>query len=37
MYGAGESRSLLGDDFIPIADVETEARVLARLIIDQLS
>ena len=37
MYGAGEGSSLLGADFVTIADVETEARVLARLIIDQLS
>ena len=37
MYGAGEGSSLLGADFVPIADVETEARVLMRLILDQLS
>ena len=37
MYGAGEGSSLLGADFVPIADVEAESRVLARLILDQLS
>ncbi|MCA9880476.1 MAG: M20/M25/M40 family metallo-hydrolase [Thermomicrobiales bacterium] len=37
MYGAGEGSSLLGADFVPIADVEAEARVLARLIHAQLS
>jgi acetylornithine deacetylase/succinyl-diaminopimelate desuccinylase-like protein len=37
MYGAGEGRSLLEDDFVTVADVETEARVLTRLILDQLT
>jgi acetylornithine deacetylase/succinyl-diaminopimelate desuccinylase-like protein len=37
MYGAGEGSSLLGDDFVPVSDVETEARVLTRLILDQLA
>jgi acetylornithine deacetylase/succinyl-diaminopimelate desuccinylase-like protein len=36
MYGAGEGRSLLGDDFVTIAAVETEARVLTELILEQL-
>jgi acetylornithine deacetylase/succinyl-diaminopimelate desuccinylase-like protein len=37
MYGSGEGSSLLGADFVPITDVEAEARVLARLILGQLS
>lgn len=37
MYGAGGGSSLLGPDFVLIADVEDEARVLARLILDQLA
>jgi acetylornithine deacetylase/succinyl-diaminopimelate desuccinylase-like protein len=37
MYGASGGVGLLGPDFVPIADVETEARVLLRLILDQLA
>lgn len=37
MYGAGGRNSLLGPDFVLITDVETEARVLTRLILDQLT
>jgi acetylornithine deacetylase/succinyl-diaminopimelate desuccinylase-like protein len=37
MYGAGGASSLLGPDFVLIGDVETEARVLTRLILDQLT
>ncbi len=37
MYGAGGGSSLLGPDFVLINDVETEAHVLTRLILDQLS
>lgn len=37
MYGASGGIGLLGPDFVTIADVETEAQVLAHLILDQLS
>jgi acetylornithine deacetylase/succinyl-diaminopimelate desuccinylase-like protein len=37
MYGAGGGVGLTGPDFVPIADAEAEARVLARLILDRLS
>jgi acetylornithine deacetylase/succinyl-diaminopimelate desuccinylase-like protein len=37
MYGEGGGVGLTGPDFVPIADAEAEARVLARLILDRLS
>lgn len=37
MYGASGGVGLLGPDFVTIADVETEARVLTHLILDQLA
>jgi len=37
MYGAGGGAGLTGPDFVPIADAEAEARVLARLILDRLT
>jgi acetylornithine deacetylase/succinyl-diaminopimelate desuccinylase-like protein len=37
MYGAGGGVGLMGVDFAPISAVETEARVLAHLILNQLS
>ncbi|HEV8193230.1 MAG TPA: M20/M25/M40 family metallo-hydrolase [Ktedonobacterales bacterium] len=37
MYGAGGGAGLTGPDFVPIADAEAEARVLAHLILDHLS
>jgi acetylornithine deacetylase/succinyl-diaminopimelate desuccinylase-like protein len=37
MYGAGGGGELTGVDFAPIAAVETEARVLAHLILSQLT
>ncbi|MFN8540995.1 MAG: M20/M25/M40 family metallo-hydrolase [Thermomicrobiales bacterium] len=37
MYGASGGVGLLGPDFVTIADVETEARVLLHLILDQLA
>ena len=37
MYGAGGGDGLTGDDFVPIARVEGEARVLADLIVRQLA
>jgi acetylornithine deacetylase/succinyl-diaminopimelate desuccinylase-like protein len=37
MYGASGGVWPLGTDFAPIAAVETEARVLAQLILDQLA
>ena len=36
MYGASGGGALLGTDFVTVGDVETEARVLARLILAQL-
>ena len=36
MFGASGGVGLMGDDFVTIADVETEARVLARLILSEL-
>lgn len=36
MYGASGGSGLLGDDFVVISDVVTEARVLTRLILEQL-
>jgi acetylornithine deacetylase/succinyl-diaminopimelate desuccinylase-like protein len=36
MYGASGGGSLLGTDFVTVSDVETEVRVLARLILTQL-
>jgi acetylornithine deacetylase/succinyl-diaminopimelate desuccinylase-like protein len=36
MYGAGGGEGLLGTDYVPISAVEAEARVLTRLILDQL-
>lgn len=36
MYGASGGVGLLGPDFVPISAVETEARVLARMIISYL-
>ena len=36
MYGAGGGSSLLDADFVPVRAVETEARVLAHLILSQL-
>ncbi|MEZ4520564.1 MAG: peptidase dimerization domain-containing protein [Thermomicrobiales bacterium] len=37
MYGASGGDGLLGDDFVVIADAVTEARVLARLILEELT
>jgi len=37
MYGASGGVGLLGVDFVPISAVETEARVLAHLILSQLA
>jgi hypothetical protein len=37
MYGASGGDGLLGDDFVVISDVVTEARVLARLILEELA
>jgi acetylornithine deacetylase/succinyl-diaminopimelate desuccinylase-like protein len=37
MYGAGGGDGLLGDDFVPISAVEAEARVLAHVILSELS
>jgi acetylornithine deacetylase/succinyl-diaminopimelate desuccinylase-like protein len=37
MYGAGGGAGLMGADFVPIAAVEAEARVLALLILSQLT
>lgn len=37
MYGAGGGEGLLGADFVTISAVETEAKVLTRLILDQLA
>jgi acetylornithine deacetylase/succinyl-diaminopimelate desuccinylase-like protein len=37
MYGAKGGSGLTGDDFVPISDALTEARVLARLIVSELS
>lgn len=37
MYGAGGGHTLTGVDFVPIADVEAEARVLAHLILAALA
>ena len=37
MYGASGGDGLLGDDFIVISDAMTEARVLARMILEELS
>ncbi len=37
MYGASGGEFPVGVDFVPIAAVETEARVLAHLILDQLA
>jgi acetylornithine deacetylase/succinyl-diaminopimelate desuccinylase-like protein len=37
MYGASGGDGLLGDDFVAIADVVSEARVLARLILEELA
>lgn len=37
MYGASGGGGLLGPDFVPLADVEAEARVLTHLILDQLA
>ncbi len=37
MYGAGGGTGLMGADFVPIAAVEAEARVLALLILSQLT
>ncbi|HET7037244.1 MAG TPA: hypothetical protein VFI42_16280, partial [Thermomicrobiaceae bacterium] len=36
MFGASGRASVTGTDFVPIAAVETEARVLAHLIVSQL-
>jgi acetylornithine deacetylase/succinyl-diaminopimelate desuccinylase-like protein len=36
MYGGGGGSSLLGTDFVPVRAVETEARVLAHLILSRL-
>jgi acetylornithine deacetylase/succinyl-diaminopimelate desuccinylase-like protein len=36
MFGASGGVGLMGDDFVTIADVETEARVLAQLILSEL-
>jgi acetylornithine deacetylase/succinyl-diaminopimelate desuccinylase-like protein len=37
MYGASGGDGLLGDDFVVISDVVAEARVLARLILEELA
>ncbi len=37
MYGASGGDGLLGDDFVVISDVVSEARVLARLILEELA
>src|SRR5439155_17511212 len=37
MYGASGGVGLMGVDFVPIAAVETEAKVLAHLILSQLA
>ncbi|CAN5504079.1 M20 family metallopeptidase [soil metagenome] len=37
MYGASGGAGLLGEDFVVISDVVAEARVLARLILEELS
>lgn len=37
MYGASGGDGLLGDDFVVISDAVAEARVLARLILEELS
>jgi acetylornithine deacetylase/succinyl-diaminopimelate desuccinylase-like protein len=37
MYGASGGAGLLGDDFVTVSDAVKEARVLARLILEELS
>lgn len=37
MYGASGGVGLLGPDFVTVADLQTEARVLAHLILSELS
>lgn len=36
MYGTGDGSGLLSDDYVAIADVERETRVLARTIVNLL-